>query len=94
MSAKRKYYFKHDLTHMAHKEHMNFLNKEVFETEEFNKDIEQVAQNMKINKEIVRDVVVSYFYNIFKVINTVRKIKTKINIYGYFSLLVEKGSRI
>ena len=92
--AKRKYFISTELKNIPRKNLKEYLHNEVFNTTEFNTHIEQTAFNLQLHKQIVRDVVVSYFTNIAIAINTVRKIKTKINVYGFFSIWIEKGRRI
>lgn len=70
------------------------LEKDVFSKVHFNKHIVEVSLKTKIDEKIVEQVLKSYFTNILIVINTVRKIKTKINVYGFFSIFIEKGKRI
>ncbi len=88
--------------HISHKELDNLtieqikdlLEQDVFITAHFNKHIIEVSLKTKIDEKIVEQVLKSYFTNILIVINTVRKIKTKINVYGFFSIFIEKGKRI
>lgn len=91
---KRKYWFKDELKNIPKDNLKRYLHDMVFSTPEFNLNVKQTAQNLNIDEKIAYDVLVSYFTNIALVINTVRKIKTKINIYGFFSITVEKGRRI
>ena len=68
------------------------LEKEVLNSNHFNEHVTEVSFKTKINEEIVKSILISYFTNILVVINTVRKIKTKINVYGHFFITIEKGS--
>lgn len=89
----RKYVFKHKLKNYSREEGKAYLHKEVFSNPDFENHVNQVAVNLEVDESIVRDVLISYWTNIFYLINTVRKVKTKINVYGFFSLVVEKGDR-
>lgn len=70
------------------------LHNDAFDLEEFDRHVKEVAFKTKIDEEIVRSVIESYFTNIVLVINSVRKLKTKINVYGFLTLFVEKGKRL
>jgi len=94
MKAKRKYYFRKDLENISKKEGLEYLHKNTFNRPEFEVHIKRAAFVLNIDEGIVRDVVKSYITNVFQVINTVRKTKTKINIYGFFSFVVKPGRRI
>jgi hypothetical protein len=89
----KKFIFPGNLKNIKRERAKEYLQGNVFDTDNFKEHVSQVAINLNIDESIVRDVLVSYFTNIFYLINTVRKIKTKINIYGYFSLTVERGRR-
>lgn len=89
-----KFYFNKELKNLPHDYLREYLHNEVFTTVEFNTHIEQTASILQLNTEIVRDVVTSYFTNIILVINTVRRVQTKINVYGFFSIWIEKGRRV
>lgn len=67
------------------------LDEEVFQSPSFNEHVKKVSLNTKIDEETVKEVLISYFTNIVFAINAVRKVKTKINVYGFFSLIVKKG---
>lgn len=90
---KKKFIFPGNLKNIKRERGKEYLQVNVFDTDNFKEHVSQVAINLNVGESMVRDVLVSYFTNIFYLINTVRKIKTKINIYGYFSLTVEKGRR-
>jgi len=70
------------------------IKNEVQNSNSFKQHVQEVSLNTKIHPEIVHDVLINYFTNILIVINRVRKIKTKINVYGFFSLFIKKGNRI
>lgn len=91
---KRKVILTRDLRNLSDSEIKDFLEKEIFASNHFLSHVKEVSYKTNIDEEIVKDVLRSYFTNIHLVINTVRKIKTKINIYGYFSLFIHKGKRI
>lgn len=93
MKAKRKYIFRKPLGNIPKDKIDMYLAENVFETNDFKKHVDQVAKNLKVDESIVRDVLESYFTSIMYIINTTRKIKTKINVYGFFSIVVEKGNR-
>jgi hypothetical protein len=67
------------------------LDDEIFNSDAFNKHVKQVSLNINMDEKTVKKVLVSYFMNIAFVLNTVRKIKTKINVLGFFSLIVRDG---
>lgn len=93
MAGIPKYSFKEPLKNIPKDKAREYLDKQVFSTEHFKKHVDQVATNLKLSPELVNDVLVSYFTNVFFMLNTTRKIKTKINLYGFFSLSVLKGDR-
>lgn len=84
-------FFSKDLKNIPSKHYKKYLEETVFSSHDFNKHIKATSLNLNISEDIVREVVQHYFLHIGYVINSVRKIKTKINIYGYFSLFIEKG---
>lgn len=86
--------FRKKFKNLTRKEISNLLESEVLNSPDFNEHITEVSFKTKIDKEIVKDILKSYFTNILVVINTVRKIKTKINVYGHFFITIEKGTRI
>jgi hypothetical protein len=94
MKAKRKYFFRKPFKIFSKKDLTEYLHRNVFSTSGFDLHVKQVAVNLKIDETIVRDVLVSYFTNVSLAVNTTRKIKTKINIYAFFSLFIEKGNRV
>ena len=94
MPKKKKFYFDIELKNIPKHKLKEYLNNEVFNNEAFKLHVKQVAFNLEIDEKIVKDVLVRYFTNVALVINTVRKIKTKLNIYGFFSLLIEKGRKL
>lgn len=91
---KKKYYFPRPLKNIPKKELIEYLNIEVFSKELFKNHLKEVSHNLKIDEEIVEQVVKSYIINVSIVMNTVRKIKTKINIFAFFSFEVREGKRI
>lgn len=72
----------------------SYLKENVFDTSDFAIHVERTANKLDIDQEIVRDVLVSYWTNIFYLLNTVQKVNLKINIYGFFSLLYMKGKNL
>lgn len=94
MKGRKKYFSRKGFTNIPKAKMREHLENTVFNTSDFNLHITRVACNLKLDESIVRDVVQSYFLHIAYTINTIRKIKTKINVYGYFSLWVEKGNRL
>ncbi len=93
MKAARKYIFRNPLKNISRESIDQYLHTNVFSTPEFGIHVKQVALNLRLDDRIVRDVLISYFSNVMYIINTVRKLRTKINIYGFFSIIVEKGDR-
>lgn len=92
--AKKKYFLKQEFKNMPKNEIPGFLEREVFNSNHFKEHVKEVSFKTEIDEEIVSDILKSYFTNITIVINTFRKIKTKINVYGFFSLIVKEGKRI
>lgn len=88
-----KYYYRDVFDNLPKKDALALLEAEVFTDNHFLEHVKEVSFKTKIDEEIVKDVLRSYITNVFLVINTVRKIKTKINIYGYFSVVIFKGNR-
>jgi len=70
------------------------LKQDVFDKPHFKEHLKEVSLKTKIDEKIVEQVLKSYFTNILIVINKIRRVKTKINVYGFFSIYIEKGSRI
>lgn len=91
---KKKYSFLKPLKRLSKQEIVQMLEKEVFSTNQFSEHVKEVSFKTKIDEEIVRDILKHYFTSISIVMNTVRKVKTKINVYGFFSFFIEKGSRV
>ena len=92
---KRKYYFNRGFfKNMTKKQIKYMLEREVFSKDKFKQHVLETSHKTKIDIVIVEKVLKNYIFNVVLVINTVRKIKTKINIYGFFSLIVEKGKNI
>lgn len=91
MPRRIKYIFPDELKNIPRDKGKAYLEETIFSSEHFAKHIEQVSINLKVDEAIVRDVLVSYFSNIFFMCNTVRKFKTKINLYGFCSIIVTKG---
>lgn len=91
MANKR--YGKKNWKNIPKKEIKEYLNNEVFSRDSFNNHISEVSHNLNIDKEIVEYVIKHYITSIMLVINSVRKIQTKINIYAYFSLFIDKGKK-
>lgn len=94
MKELRKYFFSQKLKNIPKDKIPEYLHTTVFNGDQFALHIQRAAFSLKIDEVIVRNVVESFFINVMVVINTTRKIKTKINVYGFFSLIVEKGNRI
>lgn len=94
MLTTKKKFFRKAFYNLKRNEIESLLEEEVFSTVSFNEHAKEVSLNTKIDEEIVKDILKSYFTNILVVINTVRKIKTKINIYGHFFIIIEKGKHI
>ncbi len=67
------------------------LEEEVFSNEQFIEQVKYVSLKTNIDEKIVKEVLTSYFTNILIVINSIRKVTTKINVYGFFSLIIRKG---
>lgn len=77
---------------LTRKEIAYLLESEVLNSPDFNEHVKEVSFKTKIDEEIIKDILKSYFTNILVVINTVRKVKTKINVYGHFFIIIEKGT--
>jgi len=92
MKKAKKIYFPKKFKNLTRKEIVCLLENEVLNSPEFNEHITEVSFKTKIDKEIVKDILKSYFTNILVVINTVRKVKTKINVYGHFFITIKKGT--
>ena len=73
---------------------IKMLEEDVFSKDDFIEHVKEVSLKTKIDERIVKDVLKSYFTNIVFVMNRVLKVKTKINIYGFLSLIIGKGRRI
>lgn len=71
-----------------------YLKENVFDTDDFKVHIERTAGVLDLHPQVVRDVLESYWTNIFYLLNTVQKINLKINVYGFFSLVYKKGKSI
>lgn len=71
-----------------------YLKENVFDTADFDLHVERTANSLDLDKQIVRDVLISYWSNIFYLLNTVQKINLKINVYGFFSLVYMKGKNL
>jgi hypothetical protein len=71
-----------------------YLQEEVFGTSEFKSHAERTADILDIDPQIVRDVLESYWSNIFYLLNTVQKVNLKINVYGFFSFVYLKGKNL
>lgn len=91
---KPRYYFKNNLKNMSKAEAREYLNSQVFKDKRFNMHVKEVSHNLKIDEKIVKDVLVHYITEIMYVMNSVRKFKTRINIYCFFNFLIEKGKRV
>lgn len=76
------------------KDYIEYLYSTVFNTKDFNRHIDITADSIGIHRDIVYDVVTSYWIDIAMVINSYQKTLTKINIYGFFSLKLLKGKRL
>lgn len=92
--AKKKYFFRKPFKLMTRKEIDYLLNKDVFSQSDFKRHVQETSQKTGIDAEIVERVIKNYITNVMIILNTIQKIKTKINIHGFFSFLVEKGNRI
>lgn len=68
-----------------------YLKEDVFKVEAFKEHVNRTAETLDIHPEVVKDVLESYWSNIFYILNTVQKINLKINVYGFFSLVYTKG---
>lgn len=79
---------------MTKSEIASCLDKEVFSTIEFQNHVSEVALLTNVKRHLVEKILTDYFTNILIVINTVRKFKTKINIFAFLHLIIEKGKRI
>ena len=90
----RKYYFAENLKNYPKKELIEYLNTEVFTRESFKNHIIEVSHNLKIDEYIVEQAIKSFIVNISITMNTVRKVKTKINVYAFFSFIIQKGKRV
>jgi hypothetical protein len=90
----RKAYIKSIADLVSKAKAQKYLREQVFDTADFNAHVEQTAAVLDINPEIVKDVLVSYWTNIFYVLNTVQKINFKINVYGFFSINYMKGKTL
>lgn len=93
MIDNKKYLFRNPLKNIPKENIDKYLDENVFSTSDFKEHTNQVALNLNIDESIVRDVLISYFSNVMYIINTSRKLRTKINIYGFFSIIVDKGNR-
>ena len=87
-------YYKRVFVNLNRKQIDILLEQDVFSKPHFIEHIKEVSLKTKIDEKIVEEVLKSYFTNILIVINKIRKIKTKINVYGFFSIHIEKGKRI
>lgn len=94
MAKRKNTYFKKKFYNLSRKEITFLLEKDVGSSEQFNQHVSEVSYKTKIDEEIVKSILISYFTNILIIINTVQKIKTKINIYGYFFLMIRTGTKI
>lgn len=91
---RRKYYSKNDFKNLNTKQIKEILEEEVFTNEDFLKHVDEVVQLTDLERDLVLRILKSYFTNILIVINSIRKFKTKINLYAFANLFVEKGKRI
>ena len=91
---KPKFFLRNNVKNLSKEQISVLIENEVLNSNHFKEHITEVSFKTKIHEDIIKDILKSYFTNILVVINTVRKIKTKINIYGFFYLLIEKGKRI
>lgn len=88
------YFFKKDFYLLTKEEVNERLEQDVFSQPEFKQQVKEVSYNLKISEIIVEDVLRHYFTNICYLINTVRKVVTKVNIYGFCSIYIKKGKRV
>jgi hypothetical protein len=70
------------------------LQEEVLNSFRFKEHVKEVSFKTNIHEEIIIDILKSYFTTMLIVINTVQKIKTKINIIAFCSIIIERGKRI
>lgn len=84
---------KEDIRLLSRQEIDSRMEMEVFSTEDFRNHVKEVSENLNIDQEIVRDVLIHYFKSITVIVNTVRKTLTKINIHGFLSIEIEKGRK-
>ena len=94
MAGKKKYFFHRAFKLIPKEDIRSFMEKEVFCLDEFKQDVDRVSENLNMDRGLVKDVLESYFVNIMIIINSVRKIKTKINIYAFCSIVIEPGRKI
>jgi len=93
-ASKKKYFFKKALPNMSKEQIKDYLEYQVFETELFQDHVLQVSLNLNVDECVVRDILKHYFIMVMYICNTKRKFLTKINLYGFCSLFVEKGNRV
>jgi len=93
MNKRRRYFFSKNFKNLNRKQIIALLEDEVLNCHAFKEHVTEVSFKTKIHEEIVKDILKSYFTNILVVINTVRKVKTKINVYGHFFLIIKEGKR-
>lgn len=92
--SRTKYSSQYPFKNLTKKDIDELLYSEVFGLPHFKEHVKEVSFKTKISEEIVEAVLVSYFTNIMRVLNTSRKVKTKINIFAFLSLVIAKGQRI
>lgn len=70
------------------------LEEDVFSNHLFKEHLKKVSLKTKMDEKIVEEVLRSYFTDILIVMNSVRNIKRKINIYGFLRAIIIPGSLI
>jgi predicted nucleic acid-binding protein len=90
----RKYEMSKPVKLLSRKQIEVMVQEEVLNSFRFKEHVKEVSFKTNIHEEIVRDILKGYFTNMLIVINTVQKIKTKINIIAFCSIIIEKGKRI
>jgi hypothetical protein len=79
------------ITQLNRKEIDAYLKSEVFDVSQFQEHIKETSFILNIEESIVSNTVKRYIKKISYMMHSVRSIRTKINIIGFFSFWVEKG---
>lgn len=79
---------------LTRKEIKQVLEKDVFSNIDFKNHVLETSETLNIDVKIVEYVLKHYITNVMILINTTQKIKTKINIYAFFTLILEKGRKL